>query len=774
MMMGFMALPTGAPTNEFYESWADYLQPYPTIFLKMAAILGHWIAVLFYNLGAAVLDAWNAAWKLADFSSLFTSKHGDTMTGFQLTQYIGIFFMIGLIIMSIMMAIQIMQFTMTSGRRGKEWPAGVVTALIVIWIVPLLISGGTSVAKAMNSTMLGSETQQNVLTKIWRSNTVDLTKLANADFDVHGGNPNQYSPLTDDSKNDVVKTTIFTDVLDEDNQKKLVPNKNNRNIFIKKYGSNTPVDLDKGSFLTKSAAAEVYPRVKTNWFGIIAAEIVFAIVGFVAITELLVRFYRLAYYSLTLLVFAFRDMEGKKAMQILHVMEGSIIGVAILPLNLLMFFGFTQWGITTIGDLNIGWAPYTILVIALMIAGMKGLMGGFALIDDWTGVPTGSGATMTGMVGAAATAAGVARGVTETGKAVGSTVKNAGTNLRDKVTQAGEKAAKMREAVNQAGENSGLMPNKPMPMRHSDAASTLPGMNSDAPNSPSENKGKGLPNQFAQPATPNQPQGPDAKSEAPADNNAVSPMNAPYPTDTNKPEGDNTPSSFSAPYPTDADKPEGDNTPSSLSAPYPTDTNKPEGDNAPSSLSAPYPTDTNKSEGDEVPSSLNVPYPTDGDMPQGPVVPLGNSPKSDAPNPGTPGSNGATRGLNLNSAMSSQATQGNQQNKLGETGVAPMPNRPAQPNDGHGTSQPNMRDLPQGAPSVPGGSKTTGSATSEQTVTNSALSGQPQPTQPVSTAQPKPVTPTGRTNSGSAFEQAKARTKRNAHVTRAGGNAARQ
>ncbi|MCS9992728.1 hypothetical protein EFL69_06495 [Weissella confusa] len=740
MMMGFMALPTGAPTNEFYESWADYLQPYPTIFLKMAAILGHWIAVLFYNLGAAVLDAWNAAWKLADFSSLFTSKHGDTMTGFQLTQYIGVFFMIGLIIMSIMMAIQIMQFTMTSGRRGKEWPAGVVTALIVIWIVPLLISGGTSVAKAMNSTMLGSETQQNVLTKIWRSNTVDLTKLANANFDVHGGNPNQYSPITDDSKNDVVKTTAFTDVLDEYNRKALIPEVSKRHVFEQKYGSKDKQKLDEGSYLTKAAAAEVYPRVKTNWFGIIAAEIVFAIVGFVAITELLVRFYRLAYYSLTLLVFAFRDMEGKKAMQILHVMEGSIIGVAILPLNLLMFFGFTQWGVSTIGDLNIGWAPYTILVIALMIAGMKGLMGGFALIDDWTGVPTGLGATVTGMVGAAATAAGVARGVTETGKAVGSTVKNAGTNLRDKVTQAGEKAAKMREAVNQAGENSGLMPNKPMPMRHSDAESTLPGMNSVAPNSPSENKSNGLPNQFAQPATPNQTQESDVKSESPANNNAGSPMNAPYPTDTNKPEGDN----------------------------------------APSSLSAPYPTDTNKSEGDEVPSSLNVPYPTDGDMPQGPVVPLGNSPKSDAPNPGTPGSNGATRGLNLNNAMSSQPTQGNQQNKLGDTGVAPMPNRPAQPNDGHGISQPNMRDLPQGAPSVPGGNKTTGSATSERTVTNSTLSGQQQPTQPVSTAkpastaQPKPVTPTGRTNSGSAFEQAKAWTKRNAHVTRAGGNAARQ
>ncbi len=461
MLMGFMTLPTGAPTNAFYESWADYLQPYPTIFLKTAAIFGHWIAVLFYNLGSAVLDAWHGAWSLADFSKLFTSKHVDNMTGFQLTQYIGLFFMIGLIIMSIMMAIQIMQFTMTSGRRGKEWPAGIVTALIVIWMVPMLISGGTSVAKAMNNRMLGSETQQNVLTKIWRSNTVDLTKLANANFDVHGGNPNQYSPITDNSSNDVVKSTVYTALIDEDAQKKM--SRNNAKVFKSKLGESAPIELDKGSFLTKNAAAEVYPRVKTNWFGIIAAELVFAVVGFLAITELIVRFYRLAYYSLTLLVFAFRDMEGKKAMQILHVMEGSIVGIAILPVNLLMFFGFTQWGMNTIGKLNLGWAPYTVLIIALMLAAMKGLMGGFALIDDWTGVPTGSGATMTGLVGAAATANGVARGAVTGGKTIGRTATTAAVSLKDRIAQAGEGAAKIREAVNNAGNTTGLMPNRPMP-----------------------------------------------------------------------------------------------------------------------------------------------------------------------------------------------------------------------------------------------------------------------------------------------------------------------
>ncbi|KIU19787.1 pLS20_p028 family conjugation system transmembrane protein [Weissella cibaria] len=469
MLLSFMALPTGGPTNEFYESWADYLQPYPTIFLKTAAIFGQWLATLFYNLGNAVLEAWNGAWKIANFSSLFTSKHADGMTGFQLTQYIGLFFMIGLMIMSIMMAIQIMQFSMTSGRRGKEWPAGIVTAFIIIWVVPLLITSGLSIGKAANTQMLGNAQQQNILTKIWRSNTVDLKKLAEANFDVSGDNPNKFSPITDSSSNDAVKSTIFTQIMDEDAIKK-ISGKASKEVFKNKLGENTKVELDKGSFLTKSAAAEVYPRVKTNWFGIIAAEIVFAVVGFLAIVELLVRFYRLAYYSITLLVFAFRDMEGKKAMQILHVMEGSIIGVAILPLNLLLFFGFIQWGTSTIGNSNLGWAPYTILIIAIMVAGMKGLFGGFALIDDWTGVPTGGGQSLMGMVGAASTAASVGRGAANVGKSVGNGVRNTGNvakagveNMADKFSKVGERAAKMREGAFDSMNESGKIPNAPMP-----------------------------------------------------------------------------------------------------------------------------------------------------------------------------------------------------------------------------------------------------------------------------------------------------------------------
>ncbi|WEA53839.1 hypothetical protein PWO95_04605 [Weissella paramesenteroides] len=453
-MFGLITLPAGGVNNAFYESWADYLQPKSRMFLSVLQTMFQGLADIFYDLANAVLTAWSAAWKLADFSSLFTdAKEANDMTGYQLVQYTGLFFTIGLIIMSIMMAVQLVQFNLTSGKRGKEWPAGIVTAVIIIALVPVLISGGTAVAKSMNSTLLGdnTETAQNgghsILTDVWKNNSVDLKKVAQANFDVDEKNIHDYSPVKDSSSNAIVKSSIFTSVID-DKDKKDIKDKNAREVFENKQGDDDKEKLDKGGWIKGSEDA--YPRVKVNWIGIIAAEIVFAIVGFLAIIELIVRFFRLAYYSLTLLALAFRNMEGKKAMQILHLMEGSILGLALLPLNVILFFAFVQWGMNAINDQSLPWGPYTVVSIALLLAAGKGLLSGFALVDDWTGTPTGHGSTAAGLIGAGAAVAGVGRsakgaatvpflGAAKVGRGAakaGEKTVNGAKSLKDKVAQA--------------------------------------------------------------------------------------------------------------------------------------------------------------------------------------------------------------------------------------------------------------------------------------------------------------------------------------------------
>ena len=453
-MFGLITLPAGGVNNAFYESWADYLQPKSRMFLSVLQTMFQGLADIFYDLANAVLTAWSAAWKLADFSSLFTdAKEANDMTGYQLVQYTGLFFTIGLIIMSIMMAVQLVQFNLTSGRRGKEWPAGIVTAVIIIALVPMLISGGTAVAKSMNSTLLGdnTETAQNgghsILTDVWKNNSVDLKKVAQANFNVDEKHIHDYSPVKDSSSNAIVKSSIFTSVIDDDD-KKSIKGKEAKKVFEYKQGDDDKEKMDKGGWIKGSEDA--YPRVKVNWMGIIAAEIVFAIVGFLAIIELIVRFFRLAYYSLTLLALAFRDMEGKKAMQILHLMEGSILGLALLPLNVILFFAFVQWGMNAINNQSLSWGPYTVVSVALLLATGKGLLSGFALIDDWTGTPTGHGSTAAGLIGAGAAVAGVGRsakgaaavpflGAAKVGRGTakaGEKTVNGAKSLKDKVAQA--------------------------------------------------------------------------------------------------------------------------------------------------------------------------------------------------------------------------------------------------------------------------------------------------------------------------------------------------
>ncbi|MFL2019227.1 pLS20_p028 family conjugation system transmembrane protein [Weissella hellenica] len=462
-MIGLVPLPASGPTNAFYESWADYLQPKSRMFLSVLQMMCQGIADLCYDLANAVLTAWHAAWKLMDFSSLFTKADGSgqDMSGYGLTQYIGIFFMIGIIILALMLAIQVIQFNLTSGRRGKEWPAGIVTAVIIIAMVPLLISGGTQVAKSMDTELLGGTSttdvrsgSHSILTDIWKNNSVDLKKVAQDNFNVDDKKIHDYSPIQKNSSNAIVTSSIFTDTIDDDAKKGMKDKA--KDVFANKQGESTIKKVDKGGWL--KGTEEVYPRVKVNWIGIIAAEIVFAIVGFLAIIELIVRFFRLAYYSLTLLALAFRDMEGKKAMQILHVMEGSILGMALLPLNLVLFFAFVQWGMTAINDQNLSWGPYTVVSVALLLAAGKGLLSGFALIDDWTGMPTGHGGTASGLIGAVAATAGVGRAskglagsAVRTAGAVGHGVAKGG----QKAIAGGQKFASgaqaMKEKVNQAG-----------------------------------------------------------------------------------------------------------------------------------------------------------------------------------------------------------------------------------------------------------------------------------------------------------------------------------
>ncbi|MGX6408456.1 hypothetical protein [Weissella confusa] len=99
-------------------------------------------------------------------------------------------------------------------------------------------------------------------------------------------------------------------------------------------------------------------------------------------------------------------------MQILHLIEGSITGIALLPLGLVLFFAWVSYSIPTISGMNLGWWPFTILSVTAMLAGAHGLMTGFQLVDEWTGMPSGQGAGMLQAINTSANTLNALRGLT--------------------------------------------------------------------------------------------------------------------------------------------------------------------------------------------------------------------------------------------------------------------------------------------------------------------------------------------------------------------------
>lgn len=426
ILVSLPALPGTGPTADFYQQWSTYLQAAPRVLVVMYATFMHLLAMGAYWLANGIFTAWNAAWKLIEFSSIFTAADGktDITNGFNLIRLIPIFLTLGLVIMAIMMAISLLMFIISNGERGKDWPRGLIITFFIIGLMPTLLTGGMKIAQAANDTIMTTNGQQNVLLQLWKNNTVDLNSAAARDFNTDGNTPtSKFSPLinqqtnrtfSDEKAEQIVTNPAFATATMSDDTSLKGLNDNQKKVFQNESSlyDDTVEPLAKGSWATGGVFDNVYPRIRVNWAGLIAGLLVFAVTGAIAIYQMLLRVWRLAYYTLTILYFAFRDLSGKKAMQILHLIEGSITGIALLPLGLVLFFAWVSYSIPTISGMNLGWWPFTILSVTAMLAGARGLMTGFQLVDEWTGMPSGQGAGMLQAINTSANTLNALRGLT--------------------------------------------------------------------------------------------------------------------------------------------------------------------------------------------------------------------------------------------------------------------------------------------------------------------------------------------------------------------------
>ncbi|KRN74791.1 hypothetical protein IV73_GL001068 [Weissella kandleri] len=445
------SLPESGPDANFYNAWIDYLNPTPHIFLNFVEWIMHGIAVLLYDLANGVQEAWSSAWRLSDFSQIFTSTSRDydgsvdqslsgVFTSNNLGKLIWIMLLVGFVVMAVVMAVQMFQYSISGGKKGKDWPKGIAISAIIIAMLPMGISSMMSIAQGVNSEI---NVAVSPVDNLWKNNSVSLTKLNDDKFNINGKDISDYSPLSKSGKemrdaSSVIKGSQFTETMDDIDKYK------DEDVFKKKLGVNDQVqDLSGGNWATGKTFSETYPVVKANWIGIIGGEIVFIVVGFLSIIELLLRFFRLAYYTLAILYFALRDVHGKKAVQVLQLIEGSVTGMAMMPISLILFYAWVNFGFEIIKPLS--WWPFTILSISILISGYKGLMGSMSLIDEWTGTQSGHGSSLQSVAGTMM----AARAITGAAKGVASKVSSGAPGLEgfaDKFKKAGDK----NDAINNA------------------------------------------------------------------------------------------------------------------------------------------------------------------------------------------------------------------------------------------------------------------------------------------------------------------------------------
>lgn len=380
-------LSVNGTTPDFYSEWSQYLSPLPHIFLTLIMLFMHSIALILYYIAYTVYEVYQDSFKLLDFMNIFFEPKNAVYTDWSLSNILKDFLYLGFVIFGIMMLVRWIKYTATSGRKGREWPKGITITVAVISALPMIIGLMSNIGTAMVGDMSGTD-QPQIITQLWKGNLTDLKYLAKHNFDMtkYKLDKNVFADanakITGSDYHSVMSDAGYTDGL----------NDAQKSVFTKKIGGNGKmIDITGDSLVLGKTITDEYPVMKTNWLGIIGGEIVFIIVVAGAIVRLLSSVYKMAFMAGSIVYFGLRDgTQGKRVMQIFGMIEGQITGIVMMPISLIFFFAWVEFAFNTIKTIpNLGMWPFTILSIAALLAGGKGLAGGFEMIEQWTGVRSG-------------------------------------------------------------------------------------------------------------------------------------------------------------------------------------------------------------------------------------------------------------------------------------------------------------------------------------------------------------------------------------------------
>ncbi|CAK1237225.1 hypothetical protein R55210_AODCCCNP_00648 [Fructobacillus fructosus] len=424
-----------SPNITFYQSWSDYLSPYPRLFMQIAQWFLYGISIILYSLGKAVQTAYMKTFEFFSFGGIFLNPSDPTYQAWGLGKIAALFLYAGIVALVLYMGFKMLQLMWTGGKKGREFPKGVVLTLATLVFLGPLWGIVSRTAPAIVQDLVGGN-NQSIQTKLWANNSTNLYDLASHKFDASTVKDSRASINDEDIRGPLYKSLMT----DGDYEKKL--GKDKYQVFQYKLGADKTVQKTTGSKLIGGDLfRDEYPVMKVNWLGIILGEVVFIIVTFFAIIKVVKAIYILAFYIGSSVYFGLRDgTEGKRVQEILKQIEGEVTAIVLSPVSLIFFFAWIDFAFNLLNNWNLDTMTFAILSIGVLIGGLAGLDKGFSLIEGWTGTTTKNN-PMANIMGAQM----AARGIGGIGRKIGSTSRKAISAAK------GDSSKKYK--VNQHGQN---------------------------------------------------------------------------------------------------------------------------------------------------------------------------------------------------------------------------------------------------------------------------------------------------------------------------------
>ncbi|CAK1251339.1 pLS20_p028 family conjugation system transmembrane protein [Fructobacillus fructosus] len=437
------------PNVTFYQSWSDYLAPYPRLFMQIAQWFLYGISIILYSLGKAVQTAYMKTFEFFSFGGIFLNPSDPTYQAWGLGKIAALFLYAGIVALVLYMGFKMLQLMWTGGKKGREFPKGVVLTLATLVFLGPLWGIVSRTAPAIVQDLVGGN-NQSIQTKLWANNSTNLYDLASHKFDASTVKDSRASINDEDIRGPLYKSLMT----DGDYEKKL--GKDKYQVFQYKLGADKTVQKTTGSKLIGGDLfRDEYPVMKVNWLGIILGEVVFIIVTFFAIIKVVKAIYILAFYIGSSVYFGLRDgTEGKRVQEILKQIEGEVTAIVLSPVSLIFFFAWIDFAFNLLNNWNLDTMTFAILSIGVLIGGLAGLDKGFSLIEGWTGTTTKNNpmANIMGAQMAARGLGGIGRKLGSTARTAISTAKGDRNNKKHQVNEHGKNADDDGNKVPTAGQ----------------------------------------------------------------------------------------------------------------------------------------------------------------------------------------------------------------------------------------------------------------------------------------------------------------------------------